>query len=57
MCRVSLRALYYQQMDWELEDGLKQPFYTMQRMNPLGSPVSIASIIYCIYRLILLLWV
>ncbi|CAI9549813.1 unnamed protein product [Staurois parvus] len=32
-------------------------FYTMQRINPLGSTVSITSMLYCIYRLILLLWV
>ncbi|CAI9559624.1 unnamed protein product, partial [Staurois parvus] len=39
------------------EDRIKQPFYTMQRINPLGSTVSITSMLYCIYRLILLLWV
>ncbi|CAI9612620.1 unnamed protein product [Staurois parvus] len=32
-------------------------FYTMQRINPLGSTMSITSMLYCIYRLILLLWV
>ncbi|CAI9539928.1 unnamed protein product [Staurois parvus] len=31
-------------------------FHTMQRINPLGSTVSITSMLYCIYRLILLLW-
>ncbi|CAI9622693.1 unnamed protein product [Staurois parvus] len=38
----------------------KQPFYafyTMQTINPLGSTVSITRLLYCIYRLILLLWV
>ncbi|CAI9595876.1 unnamed protein product [Staurois parvus] len=39
------------------EVSIKQPFYTMQRINPLGSTVSITSMLYCIYRLILLLWV
>ncbi|CAI9622273.1 unnamed protein product, partial [Staurois parvus] len=56
MCRVSPRAFYYQQIDWELEDRIKQAFYTMWRINPLGSTVSITSMLYCIYRLILLLW-
>ncbi|CAI9555400.1 unnamed protein product [Staurois parvus] len=47
MCRVPPRALYYQQIDWGMckkgritEDRIKQPFYTMQRINPLGSTVS-----------------
>ncbi|CAI9544838.1 unnamed protein product [Staurois parvus] len=64
MCRVPPRALYCQQMDWGLwkkrrirEDRIKQPFYTMQQINPLGSTLSITSMLYCIYRLILLLWV
>ncbi|CAI9557604.1 unnamed protein product [Staurois parvus] len=39
------------------EVRIKQPFYTMQRINPLGSTVSITIMLYCIYRLILLLWV
>ncbi|CAI9622072.1 unnamed protein product [Staurois parvus] len=39
------------------ENKIKQPSYTMQRINPLGSTVSIASMLYSIYRLILLLWV
>ncbi|CAI9562289.1 unnamed protein product [Staurois parvus] len=39
------------------EDRIKWPFFTMQRINPLGSTVSITSMLYCIYRLILLLWV
>ncbi|CAI9546924.1 unnamed protein product, partial [Staurois parvus] len=41
-------------MDWGLwkkgrirEDRIKQPFYTMQRINPLGSTVSIKSMLYC----------
>ena len=64
MCRVPPMALYYQERDWGewkkgriREDRIKQPFYTMQRINPLGSTVSITSTLYCIYRLILLLWV
>ncbi|CAI9592756.1 unnamed protein product, partial [Staurois parvus] len=54
MCRVSTRALYYQQMGWGLwkkgrisENRIKQLFYAMQRINPLGSTVSITSILYC----------
>ncbi|CAI9533012.1 unnamed protein product [Staurois parvus] len=39
------------------EVRIKLPFNTMQRINPLGSTVSITSMLYCIYRLILLLWV
>ncbi|CAI9606879.1 unnamed protein product [Staurois parvus] len=39
------------------EDRNKQPFYTMQRINPLGCTVNHKSMLYCIYRLILLLWV
>ncbi|CAI9554128.1 unnamed protein product, partial [Staurois parvus] len=51
-------------MDWGLwkkgrirEERMKQPFYTMWRINPLGSTVRKTSMLYCIYRLILLLWV
>ncbi|CAI9545937.1 unnamed protein product [Staurois parvus] len=39
------------------EDRIKHPFYTIQSINPLNSTVSITSMLYCIYRLILLLWV
>ncbi|CAI9608067.1 unnamed protein product [Staurois parvus] len=39
------------------EVRLKQRFYTIQRINPLGSTVSITSMLYCIYRLVLRLWV
>ncbi|CAI9588767.1 unnamed protein product [Staurois parvus] len=39
------------------EDRIKQRVYTMQAINPLGSTVSITSILYCIYRRIILLWV
>ncbi|CAI9622551.1 unnamed protein product [Staurois parvus] len=55
--QLAPKALLYQQMDWGHEDRIKHPFYTMQRINPLGSTVSITSMLYCIYRLILLLWV
>ncbi|CAI9616756.1 unnamed protein product [Staurois parvus] len=44
-------------MKWGLEDRIKHPFYTMQRINPLGFTVNTTSKLYCIYRLILLLWV
>ncbi|CAI9548939.1 unnamed protein product [Staurois parvus] len=39
------------------EVKIKHLFYTTQRINLLGSTVSITSMLYCIYRLILLLWV
>ncbi|CAI9619176.1 unnamed protein product [Staurois parvus] len=55
MCRVPPRALCYWQMERIREDRIKQPFYTMQRINHLGSTVSITSKLYCICRLILLL--
>ncbi|CAI9533097.1 unnamed protein product [Staurois parvus] len=29
------------------EDRIKQLFHTMQRINPLGSTVSITNILYC----------
>ncbi|CAI9592397.1 unnamed protein product, partial [Staurois parvus] len=29
------------------EDRIKHPFYRMQRINPLGFPVNITSILYC----------
>ncbi|CAI9597907.1 unnamed protein product [Staurois parvus] len=64
MCRVSPHIYSYQEMKrghWKKgrirEVKIKQPFYTIQRINPLGSTVSITSIFYCIYRLCLLLWV
>ncbi|CAI9533752.1 unnamed protein product [Staurois parvus] len=64
MCRVTPHDMSYQEIrggQWKKgrirEVRFKQPFYTMQRLNPFGSTVSIASILYCIYRLILLLWV
>ncbi|CAI9602533.1 unnamed protein product [Staurois parvus] len=64
MCRVNPHNMFYQKIrggHWKKgrirEDRIKQPFYTMQRINPLGSTVSITSMLYCIYRLIALLWV
>ncbi|CAI9585646.1 unnamed protein product [Staurois parvus] len=42
---------------WGREDRIKWSFYTMQRINLLVSTVSITSMLYCIFRLILLLWV
>ncbi|CAI9606680.1 unnamed protein product [Staurois parvus] len=33
---------------WRIrENRIKQPFYTMQRSNPLGSTVSITNMLYC----------
>ncbi|CAI9563393.1 unnamed protein product [Staurois parvus] len=64
MCRVSSHDMSYQEIrggHWKKgkirEVKIKQRFYTMQRINPLGSTMSITSMLYCIYRLILLLWV
>ncbi|CAI9539658.1 unnamed protein product [Staurois parvus] len=64
MCRVIPHNMSYQEIrgrHWKKgrirEVRIKQPFYTMQRINPLGSTVPIQSMLYCIYRLILLLWV
>ncbi|CAI9601051.1 unnamed protein product, partial [Staurois parvus] len=64
MCRVALHNMYYQEIrggHWKKgrirEVRIKQHFYTIQRIYPLGSRVSIPSMLYCIYKLILLLWV
>ncbi|CAI9544080.1 unnamed protein product [Staurois parvus] len=64
MCRVSPQDRSYQEIrggQWKKgrirEDQIKRRFYSMQRINPLGSTMSITSMLYCIYRLILLLWV
>ncbi|CAI9550650.1 unnamed protein product [Staurois parvus] len=32
------------------EVRIKQRFYTMQRINPLGSTVTVKSMLYCIYN-------
>ncbi|CAI9557980.1 unnamed protein product [Staurois parvus] len=50
-------SLSYQEKRRSRKVRIKWAFYTMQRINPLGSTVSITSMLYCIYRLILLLWV
>ncbi|CAI9573894.1 unnamed protein product [Staurois parvus] len=62
MCRVSPHDMSYQEIRRGhckkgkiREVRIKQLFYTMQRINPLGSTVSITSMLYCIFRLILLL--
>ncbi|CAI9540107.1 unnamed protein product [Staurois parvus] len=54
MYRVSPHNMSSQEIrggHWEKgrirEDRIKQPFYTMQRINPLGSIVSITSMLYC----------
>ncbi|CAI9596036.1 unnamed protein product [Staurois parvus] len=59
MCRVTPHNISYQEIrggHWKkgriIEFRIKHPFYTMQRINPLGSTVSITSMLYCIYRLI-----
>ncbi|CAI9564783.1 unnamed protein product [Staurois parvus] len=64
MCRVSPHNMSYQEIrrahlnkSRGREKRIKWPFYTMQRINPSGSTVSITSMLYCIYRLILLLWI
>ncbi|CAI9587950.1 unnamed protein product, partial [Staurois parvus] len=56
-CRVTPHNMSYQEIrgghwkKWRIrEERIKQPFYTMQRINPLGSTVSITSMLYCIYR-------
>ncbi|CAI9540762.1 unnamed protein product, partial [Staurois parvus] len=64
MCRVFPHHMSYQEIrgrHWKKgrirEVRIKQHFYTMWRINPLGFTVSITSTLYCIKRLILLLWV
>ncbi|CAI9577826.1 unnamed protein product [Staurois parvus] len=63
MCRLATAALTIADGLVTVEEGedqrrqVTQPFYTMQGINPFGSTVSIISILYGIYRLILLLWV
>ncbi|CAI9549065.1 unnamed protein product, partial [Staurois parvus] len=54
MCRVSPHDMSYQDIrggQWKKvrirKVRIKQHFYTMQRINPLGSTVSITSILYC----------
>ncbi|CAI9593544.1 unnamed protein product, partial [Staurois parvus] len=59
MCRVTPHGMSYQEIrggDWKKgrirEVRIKQRFHSVQRINPLGSTVSITSMLYCIYRLI-----
>ncbi|CAI9574269.1 unnamed protein product, partial [Staurois parvus] len=54
MCRVSSDDISYQEIrggHWKMrrirEERITQPFYRMQRNNPLGSTVSITSMLYC----------
>ncbi|CAI9559379.1 unnamed protein product [Staurois parvus] len=58
MCRVTPNLCFIRQRKKGRirEERIKHPFYTMRRNNPLGSTVNITSMLYCIYRLILLLW-
>ncbi|CAI9564023.1 unnamed protein product, partial [Staurois parvus] len=56
MCRVSAHDMSYQEIrggHWKKgmirEVRIKQHFYVMKRINPLGSTVSITSMLYCIY--------
>ncbi|CAI9599488.1 unnamed protein product [Staurois parvus] len=64
MCRVTPHHMSYQEIregHWKkgriIEVRIIQPFYSMRRINPLDSIGSITSMLYCIYRLIVLLWV
>ncbi|CAI9551200.1 unnamed protein product [Staurois parvus] len=57
MCNLPPRLCSIRREGRIREDRIKHSFYTMQKINPLSSTVSIASMLYCIYRLILLLWV
>ncbi|CAI9554129.1 unnamed protein product, partial [Staurois parvus] len=54
MCRVSPHDMPYQEKsEGDLKKGrnrevrIKENLYTMQRINPLGSTVSITSMLYC----------
>ncbi|CAI9557781.1 unnamed protein product [Staurois parvus] len=57
MCITAMGSVCLIRSKRSREKRINRPFYTMQRINPLGSIVSITSMLYCIYRLILLLWV
>ncbi|CAI9608912.1 unnamed protein product, partial [Staurois parvus] len=58
MCRATPHNMCYQEIRRHWKKGrirevrIKQHFYTMQRINRLGSTVSITCMLYCIYRLI-----
>ncbi|CAI9606723.1 unnamed protein product [Staurois parvus] len=54
--QLALKAQFYQEMSrgqWKKgrirDDRIKHPFYTMQRINPLSSTVTVTSMRYCIY--------
>ncbi|CAI9570010.1 unnamed protein product [Staurois parvus] len=57
MCRMATAQSVLSGDKRGREVRIKWPFYTMRRINPLGSTVIIASMLYCIYRRILQLWV
>ncbi|CAI9562237.1 unnamed protein product [Staurois parvus] len=64
MGRVTPHDMSYQEKRGEhrkkgriREVMIKQSFYIMQRIDALGSTVRTARMLYCIYRLILLLCV
>ncbi|CAI9601460.1 unnamed protein product [Staurois parvus] len=54
MCRVIPHDMSYQEISegrWKkgriIEVRIKQPFYKMHKINPLGFTVSITSMLYC----------
>ncbi|CAI9584978.1 unnamed protein product [Staurois parvus] len=54
MCKVTPHNMSNQEIrggHWKKgrirEDRIKQHFYTMQRINPIGSTVSITRMLYC----------
>ncbi|CAI9575826.1 unnamed protein product [Staurois parvus] len=57
MCRMDTVQSVLSGEEEEKRSQDQTAIYTMQRINPLGSTVSITSMLSCIYRLILLLWV
>ncbi|CAI9562266.1 unnamed protein product [Staurois parvus] len=59
-CRMLTQYFCYRAEGKLLNKGrnrAQMAFYTIQRIIPLGSTVSITSMLYCKYRLILLWWV
>ncbi|CAI9554824.1 unnamed protein product [Staurois parvus] len=57
MCRMATGSVCLNRRRGEAEKTGSNGLYVMQRINPLGSTMSIMSMLYYIYRLILLLWV
>ncbi|CAI9585678.1 unnamed protein product [Staurois parvus] len=49
MCKVTLQYMSYQEKRRVRENRIKQPFCTMQRINPLGSTMSITSMLFSAY--------